>query len=80
MPANLAAAEMTNAPCTDLETVCQEICALTRFANRQRRYAVSLLAQGSTAQPLREFVEPRRETRRPVNDHVGQLGEGILLG
>jgi hypothetical protein len=35
--------------------------------------------QGSNAQPLGEFVEPRRETRRPVNDHVGQLGEGILL-
>jgi hypothetical protein len=36
--------------------------------------------EGSAAQALGEFVEPRRETRRTVNDHIGEFGQGILLG
>jgi hypothetical protein len=44
----------------------------------------SMIAQAAdqclAGQLVGEFGEPRRKTGRPVNDCVGQLSEGGLLG
>ena len=52
-----------------------------RIARRAVRPKMAGAAdQRSSGQPLCERDEPRRKTRGAINDHVGQLGEGVLLG